>query len=266
MITARLSPRPARSIASASPSISAVEHGVPGQPHRRPGPALGPQPFRPQRERHDRVGPHEHVALRPHPDAAHLPARTAGCLTRERVADRADARDTPVAVAQSFEGLERDATRLVTPAIRNVAPDQGGRLGPGRLPPVLRALVPGGDRLDDSAHDRVSPDQNVASATRRAGDPVKQVRLIAGSGPLACTLRQSIRLPPERSACRSATRGPQTRMIRYSTRRQRASTATWRRTWSTTWCCRPGSLNRRPCRLKKFGRSPSTGVLGFHRT
>ena len=70
---------------------------------------------------------------------------------------------------------------------------------------------------------------------------------------------------PERSACRSATRKPQTRMIRHSTRRQRASTATWRRTWSMTWCYCPGSLNGRPYRLEKFGRPPSTGVLGFHR-
>ena len=75
MITARLSPRPARSIASASPSISAVEHGVPASRTAGPVAALGPQPFRSQREHHDRVGPHEHVALRPDPDAAHLTHR-----------------------------------------------------------------------------------------------------------------------------------------------------------------------------------------------
>jgi hypothetical protein len=37
-----------------------------------------------------------------------------------------DPHETPAGTAQAFENLERYATRPATPAIRNVAPNQGG--------------------------------------------------------------------------------------------------------------------------------------------
>ena len=174
MITARLSPRPARSIASASPSISAVEHGVPASRTAGPAPHSARSPSGPSASTtiasaRTSTSPCARTQTLPT-----YPPGTAGCLTRERVADRADARDTPVAVAQSFEGLERNATRLVTPTIRNVAPDQGGRLGPGRLPPVFRALVPGGDRLDDGADVAAAVEQGLGVADRRPPVPLPE--------------------------------------------------------------------------------------------
>jgi hypothetical protein len=104
-----------------------------------------------------------------------------------------------------------------------VAPRVGCTAAEGGVPVSCKALL----------RCRIRP------AARRGRAPAPQSRrlyravLVTGSRPCPAS-------GFGRAACRSAIRGPRTRMIRCSTQRQGASTATWRRTWSTTWCCRPG--------------------------